>query len=151
MVHKTSSFNASEIDGIREAAKAQRISRIDALSVAEHNTPRLLRYGAYPPLRGTLLALDDADHLLYTHGSVDFYATYPGLYVPQPILFRCADTVATPRQRAREMLALSKLNWNQTQFTGSLPITLVAARKVGNILKYVGTEEKVAPRYSSYI
>jgi hypothetical protein len=97
------------------------------------------------------LALDAREHLLYTRGSVDFYATYPGLYIPQPLLFRCDAVEATPRQIAREMLALSKLNWNHTQFDGSEPITVVAARKVGDILKYIPEGGPIAPRYSFYM
>jgi hypothetical protein len=151
VIHKTSSFNAAESDGVRAAAKKERIGRVDAVSVTDEETPKLLRYGAYPPLRGTWLALDDKSHLLYTHGSVDFYATYPGLYIPQPVLFRCDDVQASARQLGTEMLALSKLNWNHTQFDGSQPITLVAARKVGAILKYLGKDDAIAPRYSFYM
>lgn len=151
VIHKTSPFDEAELEGFNSAASSERISRLDAISVSENDPTRLLRYGAYPPLRGTWLALDAREHLLYTRGSVDFYATYPGLYIPQPLLFRCDDVAATPRQIARELLALSKLNWNHTQFDGSEPITVVAARKVGEILKYVDPEERIAPRYSSYM
>jgi hypothetical protein len=151
VLHKTSSFTGNELEGFRSAANAERVSRLDAVSMTDRETPRLFRYGPYPPLRGTLLALDERDYLLYTRGSVDFYATYPGMYVPQPLLFRCEDVEAAPKQIAREMLALSKLNWNQTQFDGADPITIVAARKVGEILKYVGDGGRVAPRYAFYM
>ena len=151
VVHKTSAFDGPELEGIRASIGKERVSRLDAISIADDETPKLFRYGAYPPLRGTWLELDEKSHLLYTHGSVDFYATYPGLYVPQPIVFRCDERQATPRQIAREMLALSKLNWNHTQFDASQPITLVAARKVGAILKYLGPSDHVAPRYSFYM
>jgi hypothetical protein len=151
VLHKTSSFSQSELEGFRSAAAGERVSRLDAVSVSDGDETRLLRYGAYPPLRGTWLELDEREHLLYTRGSVDFYATYPGLYIPQPLLFRCEDTEATPKQIARELLALSKLNWNQTQFDGSEPITIIAARKVGDILKYVAPDDVIAPRYSFYM
>lgn len=151
VLHKTSTFNDAELEGFRSAATTERISHLDAVSISERDEARLLRYGAYPPLRGTWLALDERQHLLYTRGSVDFYATYPGLYIPQPLLFRCDDVEVTPKQIARELLALSKLNWNQTQFDGSEPITVVAARSVGDILKYVGVGERIAPRYSFYM
>lgn len=151
VLHKTSSFTEAELDGFRSAATSERVSRLDAVSLAERDTPRLFRYGAYPPLRGTWLSLDERHHLLYTRGSVDFYATYPGLYIPQPLLFQCEDVEAGPKQIARELLALSKLNWNHTQFDGSDPITIVAARKVGDILKYVPDEGRVAPRYGFYM
>lgn len=151
VLHKTSPFDAPELEGFRSAADNERVSRLDAVSVSDRDSARLLRYGPYPPLRGTWLALDSREHLLYTRGSVDFYATYPGLYIPQPLLFRCEDVEATPRQIARELLALSKLNWNKTQFDGSEPITVVAARRVGDILKYRDPAESIAPRYSFYM
>ena len=154
VIHKTSSFSAGELEGFRAAARGERIDRFDAISVADETTQRVFRYGAYPPLRGTIVALSEREYLLYTRGSVDFYATYPGLYVPQPLLFRCEDVEQAPKQLGRQLLALSKLNWNQTQFDGSVPITIVAARKVGSILKYAGMggdEVKIAARYSHYM
>lgn len=155
VIHKTSKFSPAEIEGFRAAASSADIARFDAISISDDTSHRVFRYGAYPPLRGTLMSLDDRDHLLFTRGSVDFYATYPGLYVPKPLLFRCEDTEQGPKQLARELLALSKLNWNQTQFDGSVPITLVAARKVGTILKYVENPYSDAPpiaaRYSHYM
>ena len=151
VLHKTSPFNGAELEGFRSAAESERVSRLDAVSVSDRDDARLFRYGPYPPLRGTLLTLDAREHLLYTRGSVPFYATYPGMYIPQPLLFRCEDVEATPKQIAREMLALSKLNWNQTQFDGSEPITVVAARRVADILKYLEEGERIAPRYSFYM
>jgi hypothetical protein len=153
-IHKTSSFTPAELAGFRAAATEERVDRLDAISVSDDTTQRIFRYGAYPPLRGTFLALDERDYLLYTRGSVEFYATYPGLYVPQPLFFRCEAIEQGPKQIARELLGLSKLNWNHTQFDGSVPITVVAARKVGKILKYADAEEvrrPIAARYSHYM
>lgn len=154
VIHKTSSFSRAELEGFRAAARTERVDRLDAISISEGGSQRLFRYGAYPPLRGTMLALNDRDYLLYTRGSVEFYATYPGLYVPQPLLFRCEDVDQGPKQIGRQLLGLSKLNWNQTQFDGSEPITIVAARKVGAILKYagiMGQSSGIAARYSHYM
>jgi hypothetical protein len=151
VLHKTSSFSPEELDGFRSAAAEHSISTVDYLSLDEDSGQRLFRYGAYPPLRGTFLSLDSTRHLLYTRGSVDFYATYPGMYVPQPLLIRCDSIDQTPKFIAREMLALTKMNWNQTQFDGGIPITLVAARKVGEVLKYLGPDDPVADRYAHYM
>jgi hypothetical protein len=52
---------------------------------------------------------------------------------------------------AQESLALTKMNWNSTQFDGSDPITQRAAHQVGNILKYVGEDEAISSRYSFYM
>jgi hypothetical protein len=151
VVHKTSGFDGAELDGFNAAAAQERIERIDLLSVTKQPTTRLFRYGQYPPLRGTMLSLDTRVHMLYTRGSVDFYQTYPGLYVPRPLVFRTDQVQETPKHLAREMLALTKLNWNMTQFDGSLPITVEAARNVGAVLKYVGEGEPVALHYRQYM
>jgi hypothetical protein len=98
-----------------------------------------------------LIELEDNLELLYTRGSVEFFKTYPGLYVPRPLLFRCDVAQQTPKHLAREILALTKMNWNHTQFDAGDPITLEAARKVGKILKYVSDDGRVAPRYSYYM
>src|SRR5205085_11953536 len=121
-------FNGAEVDGFGGAASTERISRMDLVSVTRDPTTRLFRQGQYPPLRGTMLSLDPRCHLLYTRGSVDFYQTYPGMYVPRPLVFRCDQVQETPKQIGRELLALTKLNWNMTQFDGGVPITVEAAR-----------------------
>ena len=151
VVHKTSAFNAAELEGFAQAGVQERISVMDFVSVTDNAVPRLYRHGAYPPLRGTMASLDDREHIVYTRGSVDFYATYPGMYVPRPLLFRCDDTQSTPKQIGREILALTKMNWNKTQFDGSEPITVGAARGVGAILKYIAEGERIAHRYSYYM
>jgi hypothetical protein len=151
VIHKTSSFNEAELLGFGKEASERRISRADYVSVTKGPSTRLFREGIYPPLRGTFLSLDDKTHLLYTRGSVDFYSTYPGLYVPRPLVFRCDKVQATPKQLAREILALTKLNWNMTQFDGSLPITIEAARNVGAILKYLGDDDTAALHYRHYM
>jgi len=151
VLHKTSQFNDAELRGFQHAAKANSVAKLDAVSLWEGSAIRLFRIGAYPPLRGTSLHLDDINHLLYLRGSVDFFQTYPGQYIPKPIAFCCEQTEQTPKFLAREILALSKMNWNDTQFDGGSPITIAAARKVSGILKYIGPDDPVAHRYSHYM
>jgi hypothetical protein len=147
---KTSRHNAAELAGFQRAIADLGVDSVDLVSVGKSSV-RLFRHGAYPPLRGTLLTLDEREQALYTRGSVEFFATYPGMYVPQPLALRldAADTAA--KDLAREALALTKMNWNNTQFDGHAPITIRAARQVGNILKYVGPDDPVEPRYASYM
>jgi hypothetical protein len=64
---------------------------------------------------------------------------------------RC-QALGQPLQHiAAEPLALTKMNWNNTQFDNGLPITIAAARQVGEVLKYVPEHQEIAPRYSFYI
>lgn len=149
-VHKTSIHNDDENSGFREALKFLRIDQGDFISVTDSMT-RLFRAAAYPPLRGTFFDTDGGRYVLYTKGSVDFFSAYPGLYVPRPFAFRCDAVVETPRFLARECLGLTKMNWNNTQFDGGEPITAVAARQVGHILKYMKEDEPIEPFYRFYM
>lgn len=139
VIHKTSMHTPGEIAGFKAAAAKERIEVVDLVAVARSLT-RLFREGVYPPLRGTLLHLSSQRAILYLRGSVEFFEAYPGMYVPRPLEIRLAHTESTARQLASEILALSKLNWNNTQFDGGQPITVRAARQVGDILKCIPEE-----------
>lgn len=150
VLHKSSTYSEEEMAGFIEAAEQRGIDSLDCTSIRQGLT-RLFRNAPYPPLRGTLFDLDDKHHILYTRGSVDFFATYPGMYIPRPLEIRCERTEQTPTFLAQEILALTKMNWNNTQFDGGDPITLRAARQVANILKYVPDGERVESRYGFYM
>ena len=121
------------------------------LSLSDLSGSRLFRAGVYPPLRGTLLTLEDSQMLLYTRGSVQFFETYPGLYVPVPLLIRSESTEQTQKFLAKEILALTKMNWNNTQFDGSDPVTLRASRQVSAVLRYCDETVHIEPKYSFYM
>jgi hypothetical protein len=105
----------------------------------------------YPPLRGSFLKLQENSGLIYLRGSVQFFETYPGMYVPRPLELSVTKAETTVEQIAREMLSLSKLNWNNTQFDGGEPITLRAARRVGDILKCIPENGTVQPSFRFFI
>lgn len=152
VVHKTSSYTGGELAGFRAGAKDERVEVLDFVSLSGEIETRLFRMGDYPPLRGTLFSLDSRDHALYTRGSVDFFETYPGSYVPRPLLFRCEDVEASPATLAKEILALTKMDWNRTRFDGHSPLTVKAARSVGDVLRYVPDEQTdIADSYAHYM
>ncbi len=150
VVHKSSTYDEAELKGLKEAGKALKIDSMDFVTVLDSRL-RLFRSGSYPPYRGTLVHVEDGRHVLYSRGSVWYYATYPGLYVPQPIELRIAEAEESASFLAREILGLTKMNWNNTQFDGKYPVTLGCARKVGEILKYLGEHEPEQTRYAYYM
>lgn len=151
VLHKTSRFIPEEFEGFQDALDKHGIDTAEFISFDSRGGTRLFRYGKYPPLRGTLLSLDNYTHVLYTRGSVDFFSTYPGMYVPRPLKFRCESVEETPKALAQEILALTKMNWNNTQFDRGEPITIRAARQVGHILKYVGKNDPLEFHYRFYM
>lgn len=150
VIHKTSRVIPEEAAGFDAAAQEHGIDLVELLAVRRSLT-RLFREGTYPPLRGTFLKLQAGSGLLYLKGSVNFFETYPGLYVPRPLEFTTFRAETPVDQLAREMLSLSKLNWNNTQFDGGEPITVRAARRVGDILKCVAEGGKVQPTFRFFM
>jgi len=150
VVHKSSVFTPDELAGFRAGIDALGIASSDLLSLRRAHT-KLFRFGSYPPQRGTLWSLERERHILYTRGSVPFYETYPGMYVPRPIEFRVHDPEQTPEGLAAELLALTKMNWNNTQFDQRDPITLRAADEVKDILRYVTDGGYIEPSYAAYM
>lgn len=72
--------------------------------------------------------------------------------VPSPL--RIADHVGqdTPRDTLlREILTLTKLNWNSAHFAGSLPITLKFSRLVGDIMREIPPDREPLPQYKYYM
>ena len=143
-------FSESEKQGFIEVLNNNQIAVYNLISIRKAYT-RLYRTGNYPPLRGMFFSLDEMNHVLYTRGSVYFYETYPGMYIPRPILFKSEVSDESPNNLAQEILALTKMNWNSTQFDHSMPITICAADQVGDILKYVEEDREICPRYCYYM
>lgn len=154
VVHKSSRFHDDELEGLGEALNDVELDQADFVWLPGKSPVRLVRPGDYPPLRGTAMRIDDEVALLYTRGSVDFFSTYPGLYVPNPLMLHCQRRDRTDWDTLlRETLALTKMNWNNTQFDGGVPITMRAARQVGEILRYFpdNCDIEPDPRYRFYM
>jgi len=150
VVHKSSAFSPSERQGFTAGAEEKDVSHLELLWVQLGSGPRLFRSGQLPPLRGTVLELDQHAMLVYTRGSIPFFRTYPGMYVPSPIQLRAEGDVDLTRA-ATEVLGLSKMNWNNAQLDEREPLTLRTARRVGGILKHVASDQPFATRYAYYM
>jgi hypothetical protein len=150
VIHKSANFRDCELDGLQSAAKKLNVGAVDFVTVMNSGF-RLFRGATYPPYRGIRLELDVSTHLLYTRGAVPYYATYTGSYIPSPLEIRVVESEESPATICQEILSLTKMNWNNTQFDGKYPVTLGCARKVGEILKYLPEDQAPQIRYSYYM
>jgi hypothetical protein len=150
VIHKSSHFRESERQGFLRALDEKGIRSKDFVAITDTDI-RLFGDKDYPPKRGTLLTISEAEGVLYTRGTVDFYKTYPGMYVPNPLKITAYEQHSSLENLCDEILGLTKMNWNNTQMDGRLPITLECARKIGDIMKYVSPTEKPQVSYSFYM
>lgn len=151
-IHKTSSYSPAERRGFLTAVDAAELRSCDLLWITDSEDAFLVRGSSrYPPMRGTLLKLDKEVFALYTHGSIPFYKTYPGMHVPRPLGIRPAQTERDITEIASEIMALSKLNWNRARMDARRPITLLTSKRVGEILRHVEKGVTPAARYAFYM
>jgi hypothetical protein len=73
------------------------------------------------------------------------------MYVPRSLEFHVSVASSGMRTIAEEILSLSKLNWNNTQFDGGEPISLRAARRVGDILKCIPKGQIVQDNFRYFV
>jgi hypothetical protein len=113
---------------------------------------RLVRFGAYPPKRGTLCTINEAETYLFTTGFMPELGTYPGAHIPTPAQIIGEGTFDV-EQAAKDILGLARMNWNTASTTGGLPVTLMFARRVGGIMSEYGqqTSEKPPSSFRFYM
>lgn len=150
VIHKSSYFRDSERAGFLRALDEKGIRSKDFVAITSTQI-RLFGDSDYPPKRGTMLTISETEGVLYTRGTIDFYKTYPGMYVPNPLKITVYEQDSSLESLCSEILGLTKMNWNNTQMDGRLPITLECARKIGDIMKYVSPTEKPQVSYSFYM
>ena len=147
VVHKTSRFTAEERDGFKAALDS--VTQFDLVAVRPTSEIRLLRAGNYPPLRGTLFSIADL-HYLYTTGYITALEGYPHGHVPSPIQIADHHGDSSTQEVAREILLLTKMNWNSAGFAGALPITVRFSRLVGDIMREVPADREPQPQFKYY-
>ncbi len=150
VVHKTSRFWPDERDGFRAAIES-RARRYDLLALEAQSAVRLITTSKYPPLRGTRFTIGDLDYL-YTTGYIAALGEFHGMHVPAPL--QIADHVGqdTPREALlKEVLALTKLNWNSAALGGLLPVTIKFSRLVGQIMREIPRDREPLPQFKFYI
>ena len=148
VVHKSSRFNEEEKSGFEKAAEG--FGRITMVSFGNRGI-RALRDGKYPPLRGTLIELPDKSYLLYTSGFSPFLRTYPGPRIPVPLEMLEVYPPDDPILFAKEIMSLSKLNYNSARFAYKKPITLAFAEEVKKILSEMPPDAQIQNQYKFYM
>jgi len=146
VMHKTSYFNVQEQEGFTRAAEDEKLEVLDLVTVRRSGA-RVLRAGDSPMVRGTAMLFDEKSGIVYLKGTVPYFQVYPGAYIPRALEFIREDGETGASELARELIELSKLNFNNTQFDTGDPITVRAARRVGDILKHVPSGKKVNSRF----
>lgn len=149
VLHKTSFFNEQEEEGFRDAFNSIPIVELINLQPTSFC---LVKHSKYPVDRGTLCVVNDATHYLFNTGFIRELSTYPGAHIPRPIEIRSNEPLDVVKA-AEDILALARMNWNTSSFTGGAPVTLSFSRQVGGIMAELNVKniKKLPTSFRFYI
>lgn len=141
-LHARSGINADEYEGFLRACPPG-VALVGIRVRQDRAGLRLYRYddhpdgakrGQHPVQRGVFWQRTERHGLLFTNGFKPRIATYDGFDVPVPLEITVQHGDADLVQVARDILGLTKLNYNSCQLGEGQPITVKYSDRVGEIL-----------------
>jgi len=141
VIHKSSWYNDDEVSGFKQAFK--NIPVVELINLMQTDF-RLVNYGSYPPKRGTLCTINDSAYYLFNTGFMPSLGTYPGPHIPRPLEIRSNEPFDVYRT-AKDIMSLTRMNWNTSSITGGQPVTLFFSRQVGGIMSEYGESNPTEP------
>lgn len=160
VIHKTTDFwdskinsDYAEVEGLRDGIRLVLGDNIeiDLVTIKSADLKLLRKQGNFPVIRGTLLHQDEATGILYTTGYIPYYETFPGVHIPHPLEISIYEAESTLKKICEEVLALTKMNFNNCNYYNSLPITIQFAQKVGEIIQYMEDGATPPNKYFFYM
>ena len=131
-LHGKVRFGDAEWSGFQEAAGTS--TRVVGVRIRDARDIKLYRLGRNPVLRGLAYVRDDRTAFLWTRGLVPRLRTYPGREVPNSLLVDVCRGSASIETVLKDIMGLTKLNYNACIFADGDPVTLKFADAVGEIL-----------------
>ncbi|MEN8133326.1 MAG: hypothetical protein ABFS45_24775 [Pseudomonadota bacterium] len=135
-IHGRTTFNDDEWQAFTQAApKGTNVIAVRIKTTT--GDTKLFRDGDYPVLRGTALLLDDRNAYLWTNGFVPRLDTYIGPETPNPLWITVLRSTGDPpeiKMVLRDIMGLTKINYNACNYSDGLPVTVRFANKVGDVL-----------------
>lgn len=133
-LHAKQRFNDEEWAGFSSAVDAAKTVLV-GVRIRPTQDLRLFRpLAAVPVLRGTTVTVSKREGYLWTTGYTPRLRTYPGFETPKPLLIEVSRGDKELAQVMKDILALTKVNYNACDYSSGLPVTLKFADRVGEIL-----------------
>lgn len=148
-LHSRSSIDDVEFEGYQKACPPG--VKIVGIRVRPESGVKLFRRGKWPILRGTLWKITDRTGYLWASGFKPAVLSYDGWDVPNPLRIDIQQGTADLGQVAKDILGLTKLNYNACKLGDSMPVTVGFSDVVGEILISNPNVRKVSPNFKFYI
>jgi hypothetical protein len=142
-IHGKIAFNDEEWRGFQSVITSA--TRLTGIRIKDASDIKLYRHGEYVALRGLADVTSGRQAILWTRGYVPRLQTYPGREVPNPLHVDIVRGDADIEVVLKDVLALTKVNYNSCIFADGTPVTLRFANAIGEILTAIPATDTVPP------
>lgn len=149
-LHARSGFTEEELCGYQEACP-DGVKLVGVRVSGRNRGVRMLRSGEFCVRRGTLWIHSKRTAYLWASGFKTDLLTYDGWEIPSPVEIRIVYGNADIKQVAKDILGLTKLNYNACKIGDALPVTVAFSDKVGEVLISNPTIKHRLPNFRFYI
>ena len=131
-IHAKTYFEDDEWDGFLDAATNK--CKIIGVRIRDDRAFKLYRDFSYCIPRGSCLIYDTNRAYLWTRGFITRLQTQLGLETPNPLNVEITRGESNIETVCKDILALTKLNYNTCSFADGSPVTLKFAESIGEVL-----------------
>ena len=156
-IHGRTQFTDEEWLGFNQAIKDHdertklvgvTIDENDSFKLYKDNHSKRFRYGI---MRGLALIVDERNAYLWTKGFIPRIETTNHLEVARPLRITVSRGDCSIETVLKDILCLTKLNYNACLYGDGLPVTLRFSDKIGNILTAINDVNWKALPFKYYI
>jgi hypothetical protein len=146
--HAQTRFNSQEWKAFQEVTPKE--TNLVGVTISKTKPLKLFKsVGNYPIMRGNAFVVNEKSAFLWTVGYVPKTESTLSMEVPNPIFIEINKGAADIVQVLKDVLALTKLNYNACIYADGVPVTLRFADKIGEILT-ASTDIKAPPLAFKY-
>ena len=131
-IHAKTHFDDEEWGGFSEAS--QNKSKLVGVIIRDNMALKLYRDFSYCIPRGAVLKISGSKAFLWSKGFIPRLQTQLGLETPNPLEIEITRGEPDIMTVCRDILALTKLNYNACIYGDGLPVTLRFADSIGEVL-----------------
>lgn len=149
VIHKSSPYKPEEVQGLEEAAAGVR--ELDLIYLKAGAGLRLIPDRGQPADRGTVVPTSGDSALVYTTGYEEETGKWRGKHVPKPYEIVRFKSTRSLVENARDVLRMTKMNWNTTLNYRREPCTFTNATEVIGMMKELRDDDVLKPSIKYYI
>lgn len=148
-IHAKTYFDDEEWSGFLEAAEGK--TKIIGIRIRDDLAAKLYRDFTYCIPRGSALIIDESKAYLWTKGFIPRIQTQMGLETPNPLSVEITKGSSDIEVVCKDVLALTKLNYNACIYGDGIPVTLRFANSIGEVLTAGPTAKAEVLPFKHYV